>query len=77
MVIVYKFKKSSNSYIRVYIADQVTIHCKNLSPLERGFYKNRPSFEAGFFKDVNEKLYSVKRMTSRTRDLLYHRYFMK
>jgi len=76
MVIVYKFEKSSNSYTRVYIVDQVTIHYKNLSPLERGLYENRPSFEAVFSKDVNEKLYSVKRMASRTRDLSYHRYFM-
>lgn len=36
MITVFKFEKSSNSHIRAYIADQVTINCKVLSPLYVG-----------------------------------------
>jgi hypothetical protein len=34
MIIFYNFEKSSNSYIRVYIADQVTINYKDFSLLD-------------------------------------------
>jgi hypothetical protein len=36
MIIVHKFEKSSNSYIREYIADQVTINYKKWSLLDVG-----------------------------------------
>jgi len=54
MITVFKFEKSSNSHIRSYIVDQVTINYKVLSLLYVGPKECRPAYEAGFFKDVNE-----------------------
>jgi hypothetical protein len=54
MITVFKFEKSSNSHIRSYIVDQVTINYKVLSLLYVEPYESRPAYEAGFFKDVNE-----------------------